>query len=670
MRVQDLGIATKIYTGFAVPLTLLGILGVLSWSSLDSGEASLGRYSAQARIALLATQADSELSDAFTAAREFTATGSKEATETFQKEMVAFRAAIADATRRSTLEETRQRAAEVIALEEKLTSGFARLVSAQEKKQELISDIVNTLGADTRRLLSESILAEKSSGNIDGTVEAAGASESFLLVRVLVARYVAEQKAEDLARIRNDLAGLSTLVATLPNRLTDPTARENLATVARNLPAYAAGIEEIARLGDEQRTITEEVLNRTGHRVAELIDLIRAGATSQQERLAQKASATVSSSKSLGGLVSAVALAVGLLMAWLIARGTAGPVARMTGAMSRLADGDCSVEIPATGRKDEIGRMAKAVQVFRDNMLRSRCMEDEAREAESRAAAERRAAMLKLADEFESGVQGIVETVASAATEMQGAATAMSSTATQASAQATAVAAASEEAAANVNTVAAATEELAASIQEIGRQVASSTSIAAKAVEEADRTNTAMKSLVVAAQQIGEVVELINSIAGQTNLLALNATIEAARAGEAGKGFAVVASEVKTLASQTARATDEIQAKVKEIQGATGGAQGAIEHIGKIISEMSEIATGIASAIEQQNAATREISGNVAQAARGTEEVTTNITGVTQAAAETGSAATQVLGASAELAREAEKLRAEVSSFIANVRAA
>jgi methyl-accepting chemotaxis protein len=364
-------------------------------------------------------------------------------------------------------------------------------------------------------------------------------------------------------------------------------------------------------------------------------------------------------------------LALLMTSLWIITRQVIGqPLKRSTATVATLASGDLQVQVTDADRGDEIGTVNKALQIFRDNMIRNREMERESRETEIRAAADRKASMIQLADSFEASVKGIVETVASAATEMQSTASVMTHTADTTSQQATVVAAASEEASANVQTVAAATEELSSSIAEIGRQINSSSRIANQAVTEAERTNETMTMLVHAADQIGQVVNLINSIAGQTNLLALNATIEAARAGDAGKGFAVVAHEVKSLATQTARATEEIQARVKEIQGATSGAQVAISGIGRIIGQMNEITTTIAAAIEEQSAATRDISSNVSQAAQGTEEVSANITGVTQAAGETGAAASQVLSASEGLAREAEKLRGEVTSFIATVRAA
>ena len=294
----------------------------------------------------------------------------------------------------------------------------------------------------------------------------------------------------------------------------------------------------------------------------------------------------------------------------------------------------------------------------------------DARAEQERLQEEKHATMNKMADDFQSSVGGIVETVASASTQMQSTARSMSATAEETSCQSTAVAAAAEQASANVQTVASATEELSSSISEIGRQVSQSSQIAARAVKDAKHTDTQIQGLAEAASKIGEVVSIITDIADQTNLLALNATIEAARAGDAGKGFAVVASEVKNLANQTAKATEEIGAQIGSIQSATEDAVSAIQGIGKTIGEIDEIATTIASAVEEQGAATKEIARNVEQAAVGTEDVTTNIGGVNQAANETGAASSQVLSAAGELSEQAESLRTEVEKFLGDIKAA
>ncbi len=370
----------------------------------------------------------------------------------------------------------------------------------------------------------------------------------------------------------------------------------------------------------------------------------------------------------IGGAVASILISV--VIGFVLTRGIARPTAQMTAAMNTLAKGDTGVEIPARGRKDEVGAMAEAVQFFKDNMIETERLRSEQESAKARSEAERRQAMLDLADRFESSVGSVVNGVTAAATEMQATAKSMSSTADDTSRQSTAVAAASEQTTQNVQTVASATEELSASIGEITSQVSESTRIVGEAVHQANDTNSKVKGLSDAAQKIGEVVRLINDIAGQTNLLALNATIEAARAGEAGKGFAVVASEVKTLATQTAKATEEIAAQVRAIQDATASSADAIESITKTIGRVSEISTTIASAVEEQGAATQEISRNVQQAAQGTQEVSSNIGGVTHAAQQTGSAAGEVLQSAGELSRNGEMLKAQVEEFLRTVRAA
>jgi methyl-accepting chemotaxis protein len=354
---------------------------------------------------------------------------------------------------------------------------------------------------------------------------------------------------------------------------------------------------------------------------------------------------------------------------WIMVRSVSVPITAMTAAMRRLADKDMAVVIPGAGRGDEIGGMASAVQVFKDNMIRADEMA--AAETAERAAKEKRAErMTGLVQGFERKIGALVGTLAAAATQMEGTAQSMSSTATQTNSQATTVASAAEQASAGVQTVASAAEELTSSINEISNRVAQSAKITERAVAEARRTDTIVRALSNGAQKIGQVVDLITNIAGQTNLLALNATIEAARAGDAGKGFAVVASEVKSLANQTSKATDEIGAQISQIQTATREAVDAIQSITRTIDEVSEIATAIATAVEEQGAATAEIARNVQQTAVSTQEVTSNIAGVSQAANDTGAAASQVLSAAGDVSKQAEELSGEVSSFISNVRAA
>ena len=372
-------------------------------------------------------------------------------------------------------------------------------------------------------------------------------------------------------------------------------------------------------------------------------------------------------------IVGGIALGIILVMggvAYAVARSIDRPIGAMTKAMGRLADQDLEAEVPARDRGDEVGRMAAAVQIFKDNAVQMRRLQAEQEEQRESAEQEKRELMHRLAADFEGKLGHVVGSVATAATEMQSAATSMSSIAEETSGQATTVAAASEEASANVQTVAAASEELAASIREIGGQVTQSSEISGDALNRSGGALGQIRTLSGEVEQIGEVVQLITSIAEQTNLLALNATIEAARAGDAGKGFAVVASEVKTLANQTAKATEEIAAKIAAVQTSTQASVTAIEGVAGTIEKINEIAATIASAVEEQTAATGEIARNVQEASSGTQQVSSVIGGVTQAAGEAGAAAQQVLQSSGQLSEQSEVLSREVAGFIEQIRAA
>ena len=391
------------------------------------------------------------------------------------------------------------------------------------------------------------------------------------------------------------------------------------------------------------------------------------------EQFTQAAATTAAEHEKVAVVVIAVlslaAMVLGAALSFLLVRMTlVRPLTEVVGGINALTAGDTSVSVPVRSN-DEVGTVAKALEVFREKTIEADRLAEEARRNEEQRK-RRQEAIERLTNAFDDKTKVRLETVSSCTTEMNGTAESMSKIADNTKAQVTTASAATEQASGNVQTVAAASEELAKSIDEIARQVEQSTAVARKAVKEAERTNSSVTELSRLADRIGEVVNLIQDIAEQTNLLALNATIEAARAGEAGKGFAVVASEVKALANQTAKATEEISGQVTAIQTASSGAAEAIGTIGGVINEIEEVGAGIASAVEEQRAATGEIARNVQQAAQGTQEVASSMTSVASAAEETDGAASEVLQAVGEVMKQSDELRREVQSFLDDVRAA
>ena len=386
--------------------------------------------------------------------------------------------------------------------------------------------------------------------------------------------------------------------------------------------------------------------------------------------LASDTTAMLNRTTMIAMIAGILSVLVGSGVSFFVARSITRPIRAMTSAMQSLATGDMSTRVPATDSKDEIGAMAKSVEVFKVNMIEADRLRGEQEALKQRAAGERRKAMIDLAARFEATAGSIVTGVTAQATELQATAQSMASSAEETSRQSSTVAAASEQATQNVNTVAAATEQLAASVKEILQRVTESTSLTNETAKAAGSANTDMVALASAMDRIGQVVGLISGIAGQTNLLALNATIEAARAGDAGKGFAVVASEVKALANQTAKATEEISTQISAIQAATQGSVRAIQGIVTRIVQVNETAGAIAAAVEEQGAATAEIARNVAEAARGTVEVTINISGVNAAAQQSGVAASEVLAVASSLSQNSEQLKVQVDAFLREVRAA
>ncbi len=544
------------------------------------------------------------------------------------------------------------------------------LAVIREKREQLISQGMNPVGLKAREDLSEIMRTAAADGDFEAAALAGNVQEKLLLGRLNAIKFIATDDQQILQSAREQLAAYIEAVAKLHERLQNPI-RKQLAQDGKGLAqTYLSAVNAAAVAIHETH---ELVNNKMGNEADDIQKRIKHIVEDQKQAMATDAQNIISDFNTVSALsieIALAALAIGVLLAWLVTRSISVPVKDMTATMTKVAGGDLQVQVPALDNRDEIGEMARAVQIFKENALEVERLKVEQIALERRAAEDKKRSMKQLADGFESSVKHVVSAVSSAAQQLQQTAQSMSANADQTNRQCTVVAAAAEQASANVQTVAAATEELTSSINEISRQVSESSRIGSTAVEEANRANATVNGLSEAANKIGAVVNLINEIASQTNLLALNATIEAARAGEAGKGFAVVASEVKNLANQTAKATDEIQAQVGQMQSVTGNTVEAIQSITATIRRMSEISTTIASAVEEQGAATREIARNVTEASKGTQEVSSNIAGVSHAANETGQGASETLSAANNLGAQADSLSREVNQFIAKVRQA
>ena len=492
-----------------------------------------------------------------------------------------------------------------------------------------------------------------------------------LLVRVANWRMLATRDAKGFATFKTNVGKAQEQVGVLEKLDLPPELAKQLAVVKSGVAKYAEAFDKTGPnlvKGDDlyYHSITPVIMG-----AIERMDNVTVAIDGAFKKTTAETGDRIDSTITAQEMVAGLAVLLGLAIAFLIARGIIRPLSGLTAGMKELAGGNFGVILPGLDRKDEVGDMAQAVEAFKVKA------EEKARdEAETKIkqdevlARQRKAEMARMADDFEGAVGRIVETVSSASRELEASAGTLTSTAARSQELSTTVAAASEEASTNVQSVASATEELTSSVNEISRQVQESARMASDAVGQARGTTERVSELSKAASRIGDVVELINTIAGQTNLLALNATIEAARAGEAGRGFAVVASEVKALAEQTAKATGEIGQQISGIQAATQESVSAIKEISGTIERLSEISSTIAAAVEEQGAATQEISRNVQQAAHGTQQVSSNISDVQRGANETGSASSQVLTAAKSLSGESGRLKREVGKFLTSVRAA
>jgi methyl-accepting chemotaxis protein len=662
-------IGTRIAAGFVIVLALLAVVSVVGYQGLGAAMAGLDSYTSVSgnMVRLLGIERDFNgmrrqvLSYSYTGDPKVVARV-QEIEKAIDGEFAKAIEVTKDPGRKANLEKMKVEASAYEA-------NFNKLVALRTSRDKLIRDDVNPLSAQAQAKLNDIAKAAYESKDMGLAALAGMAQERLMASRLTALKFLAEPDAKLIDQQGEELKQFLDLTERL-TKATDNAARQKLALEIADLgKRYDEAFDEAAKAVLEVNALVTIAMPKDAEEIGALMAETTGGQRQVLAKLEKDTDEDLEGDIKVTAILSLAAFVLGALLAWFIARGVTGPVNGMTNAMTKLAEGDQTTEIPSTRNKDELGSMAKAVLVFKENMIKAERLQAEQEEMKRLAEVEKRRAINEMADNFEKSVMGIVNSVSSSATELQASAQSLSSVAEQTQRQSTAVSAASEQASTNVQTVAAAAEELASSIKEISRQVDQASKVSTGAVNEALKVNSMVEGLAQAANKIGEVVNLINDIASQTNLLALNATIEAARAGDAGKGFAVVANEVKGLANQTAKATDEISGQISSVQNATKEAVDAIKGISGTITQISEISAAIASAVEEQGAATGEISRNVQQAAAGTAEVSSNITNVLQASTETGHASTQVLDAATGLSQQAEHLKEDVSRFINHLRA-
>jgi methyl-accepting chemotaxis protein len=663
-------ISQKILAGFFGLIALLAIVAFYGVFSLNEVGDGFSRYRALALETNQAGRVQANLLTTRLNVKNFIINGTPESIKAVHERMDATLELSADLRKMVTSQDMIKIVDQMVDDLKEYSSTFIQVSDLQAKQNELVMNGLDKIGPQIEQKITDLMKSTMEDGDAQASYHAGLVLREYLLARLYATKYLVSNDQASYDRVNKELMDLSQDQQKLLNELQSP-ARRALATDASKLiEEYSKTFVEIHDVIEERNGLIKGKLDVIGPKVANTIEAMKLEIKGEQDKLGPQMTAKVTSDTKISLFVSISAGVLGFLTAIFIGRGISNPVVAMTEAMKKLANGELETEIIGQKRKDEIGEMAGAVQVFKENAIEVRRLEAEQVKANERVEVEKRRSMNELADGFEAAVMGVVDGVSTAAAGLQNTSKEMAGLANQTQEQATSVSAASEQASANVQAVAASTEELSASINEIAQQVDHSTRIAGEAVSEAERSNVIIGGLVASAQKINEVIGLINAIADQTNLLALNATIEAARAGEAGKGFAVVASEVKNLANQTARATEEISQQITGVQNETNNAVGAIQSIRKIIGEMSEISTGISAAIEEQNAATQEIARNVQQAQIGTQDVTINIVSVSAAAEQTGVSANGVLSSSNTLADQSHLLRNEVQQFLNKVRTA
>lgn len=665
----NLTVRSKLFGGFGLSVAALLAVSWLGYSGLQTAADYFSEYRSAARQSVSVSDVTGQLTESRLAIARYAIVPTKdfgEQADALIAEAVESKKKLNDFMAGSSYGSEIQAIDPLMA---EYQSAFKDYRIALDDANEDVGNI-QKLGSEFRAMLTAVVDQAIKDDNAQAIGVAARLTENFLVGRVFVERYAFNSSATDLAEARSRYGRVPALINEFKTLEQSPALAKISSGLESKFSEVILKVDELeGGITARQNALVQRVF-KTGPQISAAFSQVTDNVVAHQNEIGPMAQAginrTLTTTLTLAAIFTLVMSAIAVFLGTSIARA----INAITGCMRAVAAGDLTMKVFGSGRSDEIGEMASAVEVFQVNGIEKERLEREQAAVKGQQEAERRRIMNELADSFERAVGGIVNTVSAAAQEMQAAANTLSASAEETAQQSTAVSAASEEAAANVQTVASATEQLSASVSEIGRRAEESSSMSQRAVGDTQTASERIAFLSSASQKIGDVLGMISEIAGQTNLLALNATIEAARAGEAGKGFAVVATEVKALAEQTSRATQEISGQIAEIQAATSASVDAIQNVGDTIAKLNGIAATIAAAVEEQNAATSEIARNVQQASAGTVEVSSNITGVSRAAEETGAAASQVLGSAGGLAKDAETLKMEVTRFIAQVRAA
>lgn len=666
---KALSLKQMIFTGFGLVLALLIILSVISLRGTNTIGHDFTDYRQAARESLLVNEATQTLLSVRLGVMQYRINNSQDFADQVRQGVAAL-GVLKNELADFMVDDTQaQQISNLSGLLDAYEVGFEQVVAAQTQRNELVP-LLNESGREARSVMSELMGEAYNGGNADAAYIAGVAQQHLMLARYYGEKYLLENRPSDQERTLEELNLAAASVQSLERFTRGSSFADLLETYRVHADEFQRLFVAITDIILTRNDILSNQLDAIGPRLATGYETALQTVVDTQNTVGPRAAAEVASVSRTTMIIAVVAVLLGAIAAFVIGRLIARSIANVVSRMNHLAQGELDITIEDEDRRDELGDMARALLVFQENAREKVRLEASQEEQARLAEEEKRRSMHAMADAFEADVKGVVSAVSSAAEQMVGLSKMLSEAAGRAGERSTAVAAASEEASTNVETVAAASEQMTNSIAEVSQRIGDTASMTDEAARGAEHTTATVAELSTSAQTIGDVISMISDIAEQTNLLALNATIEAARAGEAGKGFAVVASEVKSLANQTAKATEEISAQITGMQENTNAVVDSIDKIGTMIQDLNGTSSSIAAAVEEQHSATEEIARNTQQAADGTREVSSNITQVSTAVQETGQAAEEVLAASSQLAKEAERLRDNVADFLSNVRAA